>query len=65
MTFQVAGLEEIKRWIMGLGPEACVEEPERLRDMVKADLKKSLIQYEGIRPAFIEPDVLENRLDYA
>ncbi len=65
LTFQVAGLDEIKQWIMSLGPEAYVEEPKRLRDMVKADIKKALVQYEGIRPAFIEPDVLENRLDYA
>ncbi len=33
--------------------------------MVKADLKKALVQYEGIRPAYKEPTVLENRLDYA
>jgi len=50
LTFQVAGLDEIKQWIMGLGPEANVIEPEMLKDMVKADLKKTLIQYERIRP---------------
>ncbi|MBC8431809.1 MAG: WYL domain-containing protein, partial [Desulfobacterales bacterium] len=41
MISQVAGLDEIKQWIMSLGPEAYVEEPKKLRDMVKADLKKS------------------------
>ena len=65
LIFQVAGLDEIKLWIMSLGPEAYVEEPERLRDMVKADMKKALVQYEGIRPAYQEPAVLESRLDYA
>ena len=45
LTFQVAGFDEIKQWIMSLGPEAYVIEPERLRDMIKADLKKTLIQY--------------------
>jgi len=65
LTFQVAGLDEIKQWIMSLGPEAYVEEPEGLRDMVKADMKKALVQYEGIRPAYQEPVVLENRVDYA
>ena len=64
MTFHVAGLDEIKQWVMGFGSEAYVLEPERLRDMVKADMKKALVQYEGIRPAFIEPDVLESRVDY-
>ncbi|NQT69564.1 MAG: WYL domain-containing protein, partial [Desulfobacteraceae bacterium] len=43
---QVAGLDEIKQWIMSLGPEAYVEEPKKLRDMVQAELKKALIQYE-------------------
>ncbi|NQT69304.1 MAG: WYL domain-containing protein, partial [Desulfobacteraceae bacterium] len=62
---QVAGLDEIKQWIMSLGPEAYVEEPKKLRDMVQAELKKALIQYEGIRPAYQEPEVLESRLDYA
>ena len=41
LTFQVAGLDEIKQWIMSLGPEAYVEEPEGLRDMVKARHEKS------------------------
>ena len=45
LTFQVAGFDEIKQWIMSLGPEAYVIELERLRDMIKADLKKTLIQY--------------------
>jgi len=64
LTFQVAGLDEIKQWIMSLGPEAYVEEPKKLRDMVKADLKKTMVQYEGIRPAFQESAVLESRVDY-
>ncbi len=61
----VAGLDEIKQWIMSLGPEAYVEEPKRLRDMVKAYMKKALVQYEGISPVYQEPAVLENRADYA
>jgi hypothetical protein len=36
---QVAGLDEIKQWIMSLGPEAYVKDPEILKDMVKASLK--------------------------
>lgn len=65
LTFQVVGLDEIKQWVMSLGPEAYVEEPKMLRDMVRADLKEALVQYEGIKAAHIEPDVLESRLDYA
>ena len=61
LTFQVAGLEEIKRWIMGLGPEANVVEPEMLKDMVKADLRKTLIQYERIRPVYHDIAAIKNR----
>lgn len=65
LIFQVAGLDEIKQWIMSLGPEAYIEEPKQLRDMVKADMKQALVQYERIRPAFQEPAVLGKRMDHA
>ena len=65
LTFQVAGLDEIKQWIMSLGPEAYVFEPEKLRDMVNAGLTRALVQYEGIKPAHEEPAVLENKVDEA
>ncbi len=64
MTFQVAGLDEIKQWIMSLGPEAYVIEPEKLKTMVKADLKKALVQYEGTRPAYLKPQARKSRSDY-
>ena len=51
LSFRVAGLEEMKQWLMGLGPEAYVIEPEILKEMVKAGLRKALIQYEGLRLA--------------
>ena len=49
MTFQVAGLDEIRRWVLSLGPEAQVLEPARLKQMVRADLQKSLGQYSANR----------------
>jgi len=64
LTFQVAGLDEIKQWIMGFGSEAYVVEPERLKDMVRADFKKALVQYEGLRPISQEPEVQESKADY-
>ena len=64
LIFQVAGLDEIKQWIMSLGPEAYVEEPEMLRDMVKADLKKAMVQYERIRPVFQRQEILEKGAEY-
>lgn len=45
ITFQVSGLEEIRRWILALGPEAQVLEPEELRNRVRDDLAAALAQY--------------------
>jgi predicted DNA-binding transcriptional regulator YafY len=45
MTFRVAGLDEIKRWVLSLGPEAAVLEPEKLKEMVRKDLSRNLAQY--------------------
>ncbi len=45
MTFQVAGLDEIKRWILSLGPEVAVLEPEKLKEMVRKDLSTNFVQY--------------------
>jgi len=38
-------LDEIKRWILSLGPEAAVLEPEKLRETVRKDLSRILAQY--------------------
>ena len=35
LTFKVAGLDEIKRWVLSFGPEAVVMEPEKLQEMVR------------------------------
>ena len=48
IIFEVAGLEEINQWVMGLGPEAYVIKPEKLKKMIKEDLRKTLKQYEKI-----------------
>jgi len=45
LTFRVAGLEEIKRWVLSFGPEAAVLEPEKLKEMVRKDLSRNLAQY--------------------
>jgi len=45
MTFRVAGLYEIKRWILSFGPEVVVLEPERLKEMVRKDLSRNLAHY--------------------
>ena len=45
LTFRVAGLDEIKRWILSFGPEAVVLEPERLKEMARKYLSRNLAQY--------------------
>ena len=49
LSFRVAGLDEIKRWVLSLGPETLVLEPERLKEMVQEDLRRNLAQY-GKKP---------------
>ena len=45
LIFQVAGLDEIKRWVLSFGPDAVVVEPERLKETVRKDLSRNLAQY--------------------
>ena len=49
ITFRVAGLDEIKRWILSFGPETLVLEPERLKELVRGDLMETLGQYGALR----------------
>lgn len=45
MTFRVAGLDEIKQWVLSFGPEVVVLEPEKLKEIVRKDLSRNLAQY--------------------
>jgi len=45
LSFRIAGLDEIKRWVLSFGPEAVVLEPENLKEMVRKDLSKNFAQY--------------------
>ncbi len=51
LTFQVAGLDEIKRWILSFGPECHILEPEKLKEMVRQDLSRNLAYYKVAPPA--------------
>jgi len=48
LSFQVAGLDEIKRWVLSFGPEAVVLEPGKLREMVRKDLSRNLAHYSTV-----------------
>jgi len=54
MTFRVAGLDEIKRWILSFGSEAVILEPAKLKEMVRKDLSRNLAQY-STRAIAIKP----------
>jgi hypothetical protein len=45
LTFHVAVLEEIKRWVLNFGPEMAALEAESLVEMIRADLSRSLETY--------------------
>ena len=45
LAMQVAGLAEVKSWVLSFGAGARVLEPERLRREVEQDLAKALRQY--------------------
>jgi predicted DNA-binding transcriptional regulator YafY len=65
MTLRVAGLEEIKQWVMGMGTEARVLEPESLKEMVKAELISALSYYTESIESFREQPTRNNIADYA
>jgi predicted DNA-binding transcriptional regulator YafY len=52
MSFRIAGLDEIKRWVLSFGPECQVLEPERLVEMVRKDLSRNLVQYSKLSKSF-------------
>ena len=45
LTFHVAGLDEIKRWVMGMGKEVVVLAPTKLAEMIRDELVKGLALY--------------------
>ena len=45
ISFRVAGLDEIKQWVLSLGPQACVVAPAELRQAVHRDLAEAWSQY--------------------
>ena len=50
LTFRVAGLDEIMRWVLSFGSEAMVLEPKRLIENVQKDLLTTLESYKGRLP---------------
>ncbi|WP_419656527.1 hypothetical protein Dvar_56190 [Desulfosarcina variabilis str. Montpellier] len=45
ISFRVAGLDEIRQWVLGIGPEAVVVKPDELKQLVRQSLEQTLAQY--------------------
>jgi predicted DNA-binding transcriptional regulator YafY len=56
ISFKVAGLDEIRQWVLSLGPEAVVLEPSELRISVWKSLNMTLNHYK---------DISQNEIDVA
>ncbi|MFO7714373.1 helix-turn-helix transcriptional regulator [Desulfosarcina sp.] len=49
ISFKVAGLDEIRQWVLGMGPEAVVVEPAELKVSVWRCLNQTLDHYKGVQ----------------
>ncbi|MFH2075475.1 MAG: transcriptional regulator, partial [Pseudomonadota bacterium] len=45
IIFRVAGMDEIRQWVLSLGPEAVVVDPWELRELVQLSLAETLSKY--------------------
>ncbi|MCJ8501361.1 helix-turn-helix transcriptional regulator [Desulfatitalea alkaliphila] len=57
ISFSVAGLDEIRQWVLSLGPEAVVLAPEELKQDVRQSLQQALEQYGGALEEASEPAI--------
>ena len=73
ITFRVAGLDEIRQWILSFGPEAFAVEPPELVAAVAKSHQQALEQYNGLEfpsadiqkeESLQEDQLLENRLPF-
>ncbi len=62
IAFRVAGLDEIKQWVLSLGPEAYVAAPVELREAVRRDMVEALRQY-GPEPLEEVQDVGDSQIE--
>jgi predicted DNA-binding transcriptional regulator YafY len=63
ISFKVAGLDEIRQWVLSLGPEAVVIEPEELKRSIWESLKQTLDQYGAVTEHVEELRAVEEPLN--
>jgi predicted DNA-binding transcriptional regulator YafY len=64
INFRVAGLDEIRQWVLSMGSEAVVVEPSELKFQLWNSLKETLRQYEVTRSKKKEPAIILNQLKF-
>ena len=65
ISFKVAGLGEIRQWVLSMGPEAVVVEPPELKVLVWNCLKETLDQYRGLDGDRADAVVMDMHSKYA
>ena len=65
ISFKVAGLDEIRQWVLSMGQEAVVVGPEELKILVWKSLKETIEQYSGLSGLEIESAVFDSQPKYA
>ena len=65
INFKVAGLDEIRQWVLSLGPQAVVVAPDELKIAVWQSLKDTLDHYHGIHEEEVGAAVFESRQHYS
>ncbi len=61
----VAELDEIRQWVLRMGPAAVVLEPDELKRSVWKSLKDTIDQYSGISDKEIDAMVFESQASFA
>lgn len=64
INFKVAGLDEIRQWVLSLGPEAEVVAPVELKIAVWQSLRAALDQYSGFSEDEVDVAAFESRQQY-
>ena len=59
ISFKVAGLDEIRQWVLSMGPEAVVVEPAELKALVWKSLKETLDHYQDMDTSQIDAIVMK------
>ena len=65
ICFKVAGLDEIRQWVLSMGPEAVVVEPEELKISVWKSLKETIGQYGGLNKEETGTAMFDSQPKYA